>query len=675
MKIRFSELLDSLEGDPFYGIGEMRVKTRVETDANGRDIEIQHTQGPLPEDRYPVTKVLIAKVYSENARHQLFEQFRQHWNRLPCKDQTTRHLGFIWCGMMGLPTYKKSGERSGWEREDFLDNWREEHFFIELDELADFLTKHQLPFPYSLYPGVSCNSFDALDDIDHALNHFLPNPQKHHAETARTNYKDVLLKLESQKCMRASLKTERAEKKACMEQSQTQNEHIQEQQHLGSSENNTSVPSHISTLYIAYPKALGLLANRLDAKPEEIAAWVWFGAEDSGLDAYINANELAPPPRFYYGDLNSVDFDYLSPLIACWFLEQDIVNFKPTDRYITGEALIKRWEDIPGIQPEAFIQAKIEESRLADFHPIFGLTQGSITDELFPPLETGLFSLSNIMQIEAEDFCTTQLAELEKNKIPELDVSDANVETTTDSHVTVDKQAVEHTKISDVSITFTDQESHPDTSTERYILKRCPGGWAIGPENNPTVIRTRIEKGYRLLGHLLIHPNKVYASLDLKYSIEDLPVANQIYSKMTNEQIKEEGLTKPSSVPYHEATDTEKIALKEYKSHIQALEDKIMDAEECNDVDEVEKHKYQKDLVIKEIRRFTSRKGMLRDDTSDSEKARKAIQRAIKRAVDEITNKAPEIAKFIGNITLGLNSTYMPSENDPIWIFSEEKEI
>lgn len=70
--------------------------------------------------------------------------------------------------------------------------------------------------------------------------------------------------------------------------------------------------------YIAYPKAMKLLTERLEATPEELAAWVWAGPDDQGLAAYLNANELDPPRPFSYQALLGGDFDYLAPLMACW---------------------------------------------------------------------------------------------------------------------------------------------------------------------------------------------------------------------------------------------------------------------------------------------------------------------------------------------------------------------
>lgn len=154
--------------------------------------------------------------------------------------------------------------------------------------------------------------------------------------------------------------------------------------------------------YIAYPKALKRLTARLGTTPEELAAWLFLGPKLGGLSAYQNANELDRPPRFHFEYFTGED--YLSPLMTCWFLESDIDQFVPSDRYISGSALIQRWQSCPGIQPIPYILAKIAESRLLDMHPTMGLTQGSNGQEsIYPLLSDGLFALSQILQIEKED--------------------------------------------------------------------------------------------------------------------------------------------------------------------------------------------------------------------------------------------------------------------------------
>lgn len=157
--------------------------------------------------------------------------------------------------------------------------------------------------------------------------------------------------------------------------------------------------------YIAYPKALSLLNARLQTTSEEVAAWLFMGPEQGGLAAYMNANELDPPPKFYYSPGREGDFDYFLPLMGCWFLEDDILNFQPTERYVTGKALIERWGEQTGLQSETYILAKIMESRLDDLHPIYGGTEATFSGiGRFPPLETGLFAISQIEEIEKSDF-------------------------------------------------------------------------------------------------------------------------------------------------------------------------------------------------------------------------------------------------------------------------------
>jgi len=165
-----------------------------------------------------------------------------------------------------------------------------------------------------------------------------------------------------------------------------------------------SIMPTVSARFIAYPNAMHQLTRRLGATPEELAAWIWLGPEDGGLAAYLNANELVPPPRFFYAT-GSDTHDYIAPLMACWFREEDINQFDPADRYIVGAALIERWNKLPGLHAVAFIQAKIAESRLLDIHPIYGGTRGTFSEHPdWPLLERGLFPLAHVQQIEAEDF-------------------------------------------------------------------------------------------------------------------------------------------------------------------------------------------------------------------------------------------------------------------------------
>lgn len=171
----------------------------------------------------------------------------------------------------------------------------------------------------------------------------------------------------------------------------------------------TKKAASVSSLgeFIAYPLALRRLAGKFQATADEIAAWVFMGPKHGGLAAYTNANELDSPPRFYFDTFMGVD--YIAPLMACWFKVADIAGFTPADRYISGRILIERWAKIPEIRPEAYIAAKVAESRLAGIHPIFGGTQADFPgDPSLPPMDAGLFVLAHVEEIEALDFGITK---------------------------------------------------------------------------------------------------------------------------------------------------------------------------------------------------------------------------------------------------------------------------
>ena len=169
--------------------------------------------------------------------------------------------------------------------------------------------------------------------------------------------------------------------------------------------------------YIAYPAAFAQLRARLNATPEELAAWVYAGPKEEGLAAYVSANELDPPPRFHFpgGGLTRTgeDHDYLAPMMACWFLADEIERFQPLERYVVGRELIARWSKVPGVDAVAYVQAKIQESRLLDAHPIYGGTRGTFPEEEdFPPIELGLHRVSDIEAIESTDFGLAASCEL-----------------------------------------------------------------------------------------------------------------------------------------------------------------------------------------------------------------------------------------------------------------------
>lgn len=159
--------------------------------------------------------------------------------------------------------------------------------------------------------------------------------------------------------------------------------------------------------YLSYSQAFHHLQKRIDAKPYEMAGWVFMGQKFGGLNAYTDVNELEDPPRYHYSLLEG-ELDYMSPLARCWFNKDDVLEFSPSahERFVCGRELLQRWENVtPGISALAIISSQTEESRLLGFHPILG----DLEIELENPngtvrLEDSLFLLAQILEIEKEQF-------------------------------------------------------------------------------------------------------------------------------------------------------------------------------------------------------------------------------------------------------------------------------
>lgn len=169
-------------------------------------------------------------------------------------------------------------------------------------------------------------------------------------------------------------------------------------------------------VYIPYPKAMQRLKSRLGATPSELASWVSIGPDTElrGIAAYLNANELADPPRLELDIMSNRSCDYIAPLMGAWFIEEEIDSFVPRHRFILFGDLVERWSQCEAVDHvEAYIQAKIFESRLMEAHPIVGMTELTSPENDFgrPLKEETQFYLEHVEAVEREDGIRPKLEE------------------------------------------------------------------------------------------------------------------------------------------------------------------------------------------------------------------------------------------------------------------------
>lgn len=183
--------------------------------------------------------------------------------------------------------------------------------------------------------------------------------------------------------------------------------------HRPANEKILEIQEDSTVTYISCEKALAILEAKWQATKEEMAAWVFLGPEQGGLAAFLDAYQITPPRQFFYPYCAGRK-DYLWPLSLWWFRQNDIEQFVPADRYITGASLIERWSTLKSSLPEDYIIARVRESRLVDMHPTFGGTQATFENPLpglsYPPVETGLFSIKQIEALEVEEGITPSTA-------------------------------------------------------------------------------------------------------------------------------------------------------------------------------------------------------------------------------------------------------------------------
>jgi len=103
------------------------------------------------------TDSIINSIYREYPENPLFKNFSRRFYLLPCKEDNLRHLLYLWCGFLGLPTYREK-QLLQWNRDDYLDHWTED-FELSPDDIKTFLRKRSWPLPIFLFP-------DELDNTE-----------------------------------------------------------------------------------------------------------------------------------------------------------------------------------------------------------------------------------------------------------------------------------------------------------------------------------------------------------------------------------------------------------------------------------------------------------------------------------------------------------------------------
>lgn len=127
----------------------------------------------------------------------------------------------------------------------------------------------------------------------------------------------------------------------------------------------------------------------------------------------------------------------------------------------------------------------------------------------------------------------------------------------------------------------------------------------------------------------------------------------------------------PTRSRRHELLDDD--ARQAYAARARDLADDLAEAEAANDIHRVEQLRAELDALIEQIEAATGLNGRPRHFPDDHERARVAVQKAIKRAVDAVEDAEPTIAETLRRtISTGTTCRYSPDPRRPVtWSVAE----
>ncbi len=173
--------------------------------------------------------------------------------------------------------------------------------------------------------------------------------------------------------------------------------------------------------------------------------------------------------------------------------------------------------------------------------------------------------------------------------------------------------------------------------------------WHLQFDNTPVLVKDRIGMAY--IAYLLRSPGTSLGCVELQAAAR----GNTLRRLRLDTQERTQ-LDSPGSVP-DEILDV--TARREYRDRLDSIESELRQANENNDLGQVERLKGEKEFILKELRSATALAGRPRMFTTEAERARKAVAEAIKDALKVIGKHHPQLAKHLRKrIKRGISCCY-----------------
>jgi len=202
------------------------------------------------------------------------------------------------------------------------------------------------------------------------------------------------------------------------------------------------------------------------------------------------------------------------------------------------------------------------------------------------------------------------------------------------------------------------------------VFRREGEYWSVGPAATP--IRLRDSKGLAYIAYLLRHPGTAFHALDLTSGIasesEEKPAARLVLGR---ENLESEGFQIGGLGDAGEVLDDQ--AKRAYRQRISELREELDEAKGLGKAERAEELEAEIEALTHELARAVGLGGRNRRAAAASQRARQAVRKAIKAALDRISQSDAEFGSiFLQSIKTGHSCSYRPNAASPIkWQFAE----
>jgi non-specific serine/threonine protein kinase len=194
------------------------------------------------------------------------------------------------------------------------------------------------------------------------------------------------------------------------------------------------------------------------------------------------------------------------------------------------------------------------------------------------------------------------------------------------------------------------------------IFREDAKGWLVGFEG--ASFRLKPTKGLRYIAQLLAHPEREFHALDLAAADAGAERAHA-YAAMTDDQLGELGLHRDRLGDAGELLDADAKAA--YRRRLDDLREEIEEAEAWDDAGRAAVAREEMERIISELVAALGIGGRDRKAASSAERARVAVTKAIKSAVQRLGEESESLGLYLScTIRTGTFCSYTPDPRIPV---------